>query len=141
MMTIEKYMKELVESKSEVEVDAKFHVDWLNGYRENWMSDEQWLLALFFCRLFRGFHHTPPIRKCGNRSICVNTRKAYFSTCDFDYLTKAVIMAHNWGVRMEVGASGPGMIKIQLWKRYKREGSVNERVPTIEEMVEKYKDY
>ena len=139
MMTLEKYMQEAKESKSEE--DVKTHIDWLNCYREEWMTDDQWLMSLFLCRLFNGFHHTPTIKQCGHNSICVNTRTAYFSNFDYDYLTKAVIMAHNWGVRIEIRGSGPGMFKLQLWKRHKRTGGMAERMPTIQDMVERYKDY
>lgn len=137
MMTLEKFYENF---KEEHKGDAH-SLSWLNGFREDWMSDEQWLCALFLNRLFKGFHHIhAPFREYG-KGLCINTSHAYFSTVDYDTLTKAVIMAHNWGVRMEILGSGPGMIKIALWKRYKREGRIAERHPTIEEAIEKYKDY
>jgi len=133
MKTLEKLYAEYESKESRIE--------WMNNYRLEWMSDDQWLCALFLDRLFGGFHHIhAPLREAG-RGICINTRTCYFSTFDYDLLTKAVIMAHNWGVRLEIGGSGPGMIKIALWKRSKREGHISERHPTIQEAVEKYKDY
>lgn len=61
MMTLEKYYEQAI--KGESDHDAKSHIDWLNSYRQEWMTDDQWLLALFLCRLFRGFHHSPEIKK------------------------------------------------------------------------------
>lgn len=133
MMTLRKFYSQ--------HEDNNKNIDWLNNYREEWMTDDQWLCALFLNRLFQGFHHIhTPFRENGD-GICINTRHSYFSTFDYDTLTKAVIMAHNWGVRLEVGGSGPGMIKISLWKRHKREGRIGERHPTIGEALERYKEY
>ncbi|MFD3283956.1 hypothetical protein ACE41O_12620 [Alteromonas macleodii] len=137
MMTLEKFYSEF----SEAHKDEPTATEWLNKYREEWMSDDQWLCALFLNRLFKGFHHIhAPFREFG-RGICINTRHSYFATFDYDTLTKAVIMAHNWGIRLEVGGSGPGMIKISITRRKVREGGMSLRHPTIQEAVEKYKDY
>ena len=140
-MTLEKFISETLSGKSDE--DKQSHLKWLSGYRDDWMTDDQWLLSLFLCRLFKGFHHCPEIKQsnCGVRSIVINTRTAYFANYDYDYLTKAVIMAHNWGVRISISGSGPGMFKMSLWKRHTREGDMCERMPTIDSMVEKYKDY
>ena len=141
MMTIEKYIENDMTGKSDE--DNASHLKWLNSYRDDWMTDDQWLLSLFLCRLFRGFHHCPEIKQsnCGTRNIVINTRTSYFANYDYDYLTKAVIMAHNWGVRLCISGSGPGMFKISLWKRHCRDGDISERIPTIEDMVDKYKDH
>lgn len=141
MMTLKKYYAETSKGKSDQ--DAKSHRRWLDSYRKGWMSDDQWLLALFVCRLFKGFHHAPDIKQknCGTSNISVNVKSCYFANYDYDYLTKMVIMAHNWGVRCCISGSGPGMFKISLWKRHKREGGVSERMPTIHDMVERYADY
>lgn len=141
MMTLEKYMAEHIEGKSDIDIESS--VNWLNSYRQDWMTDDQWLLSLFLCRLFAGFHHCPEIKQsnCGSRNIVINTRTAYFANYDYDYLTKMVIMAHNWGVRCNISGSGPGMFKISLWKRHKREGDISERMPTMQNMMEKYADF
>lgn len=137
MMTLEKFYNEFADSHE----SASTAMDWLNGHRQEWMDDDQWLCALFLSRLFNGFHHvTAPIREFG-RGVCINTRYGNLSTFDYDYLTKAVIMAHNWCIRLEIMGSGPGLIKLALWKRESREGRIHERHPTIKEAAEKYKDY
>lgn len=141
MMTLEKYMQNDLHGKSDD--DKASYLKWLNGYREDWMTDDQWLLSLFLCRLFKGFHHCPEIKQsnCGTRNIFINTRTSYFANYDYDYLTKAVIMSHNWGVRLCISGSGPGMFKMSLWKRHRRDGDISERIPTIESMVDKYKGH
>jgi len=115
--------------------------EWAEAHREEWMSDNQWLCYLFLHRLFKGFHHIPTAPKAHGSGIEINFRPGYFATYDFDYLTKLVIMAHNWGVRCDIAGSGPGMIKLVLHKRRLREGRMNERHPTIAEAIEKYKDF
>lgn len=131
MMTLEKFMSDFDESDNK----------WFSGYRKDWMSDDQWLCFLFLQRLFKGFHHIPTPPKPAGRGIEINFRPQYFATYDYDMLTKMVIMSHNWGVRVQVGGSGPAMIKITLHKRHKRSGCLSERIPRIEEMIKKYKDF
>lgn len=131
MMTIEKFYDE----------HSKGDVIWFETYRESWMSDDQWLLTLFLYRFFKGFHHIPTKIKPASRAIEINFRPSFFATFDYDYLTKLVVMAHNWGVRADISGSGPAMIKLKLWKRHKRDGSVSERHPTIEQAISQYKDF
>lgn len=135
-------MKTLNEVLTEMSDKGDSHFKWANSYREDWMTDDQWFMYLFLNRVFRGFHHIPGnVKQCGERSICINSRTSYMATYDYDYLTKLVIIAHNWGIRAAIVGSGPGMIKIQLWKRHARDGDISERIPTIQSMVEKYKDF
>lgn len=115
--------------------------DWVNSYRLDWMSDDQWLLYLFLNRFFKGFHHIPREPKPFGRGIEINFKPHCMANFDYDDLTKLVIMSHNWGVRVEIKGSGFGMIKLCLWKRHSREGDMYERIPTIDQMVEKYKDF
>lgn len=131
MMTIEKFFSDQSEDS----------IKWMNGHRLEWMTDDQWFCCLFLNRVFRGFHHVPGTPKENGRGIEMNSRTWYMATCDFDYLTKMVIMSHNWGVRVALMGSGPGMIKFTLHRRHKREGQIGERIETIQDMVEKYRDY
>lgn len=114
--------------------------EWMDSHRLEWMSDDQWFLYLFLHRMFKGFHHIPTTPKECGRGIEINFRPIYMATFDYDYLTRLVVMSHNWCVRSEVCGSGPGMIKIKLWKRMSRDGSVNQRHPTIAEVAEYYCD-
>jgi len=110
-------------------------------YRLDWQSDDQWLCHLFLQKLFLGFHHMPRDPKPYGCGIELNFKPNYMSNFDYDMLTRMVIIAHNWGIRCEIDGSGPGMIKLRPWKRHKRDGEMYQRMPTIHEMVEKYKDH
>lgn len=139
MMTIDKFIEEAQEGKSDR--DKESYLNFLNSYREDWMNDNQWLLCLFLCRLFRGFHHIPAKIKSAGRGVEINFRCHSFASFDFDDLTKLVVMSHNWGVRSNICGSGPAMVKLQLWKRHLRAGDISLRHPTIEQSVEKFKSY
>lgn len=67
--------------------------------------------------------------------LSVNVRSSGFSTWDFDQLTRLVIAAHDECVRVEVSPSNPKHIKITLWPRHGRNGSLSERHPTIEDAI------
>ncbi|MDA1378723.1 hypothetical protein PCI56_01190 [Plesiomonas shigelloides subsp. oncorhynchi] len=116
-------------------------LEWTKNHRLEWMDDNQWLLYLFLNRLFRGFHHVPAQPKPAGRGIEINFRPYCLSTFDYDHLTKLVIMSHNWCVRSQIAASGPGLVKLQLFKRSAREGDVSDRHPDMQQALEKYKDY
>ena len=77
---------------------------------------------------FRGFHHAPKIKMCGT-GIEASTSKP-MATFDFDTLTKLGIMSHDRCIRTEICPSGPGLLKLRLWKRA-REGLMHERHPNI----------
>lgn len=109
------------------------------AYRQPWMTDDQWQGALFLRDLFGGFHHVRGnIKDCG-RGVQLNTRSTHFATFDFDGLTRAVFMAHDRCMRLEIATSGPGMICLKLHKRHTREGRLMERHPTLEEAVDSWR--
>lgn len=99
---------------------------------------EQWALE-FFSEFFRGLHHVPGgrhrIRKWGT-GYCINYHPNDLSTFDFDGLTRLVLMSHRDCIRSEISGSGPGMIKLAIWKRKGREGRYFEKHPSIETAVE-----
>ena len=108
----------------------------MNGKRLDWMSDDQWECYQMLGDLFFGFHHvTGKLHKWGT-GIRLNTRNVdSFATFDFDRLTRAVVMAHDRMIRLEICPSGPGMLGITLFKRHAREGRMHQRHPTIEEAI------
>lgn len=107
----------------------------MEGYREEWMSDDQWECYKMLADIFLGFHHiTGKLHNYG-RGIALNTRSGSFATFDFADLTRAVIMAHDRMIRFAIEPSGPGMLKLVLHKRHKREGRMYERHPTIEQAI------
>jgi hypothetical protein len=130
MMTLDKFYS--TESQEDIE--------WFKKYRSDWMTDDQWLCHLFLSQLFLGFHHVGGTPKAHGSGIQINLREHRLATFDYDYLTKAVIMAHNWCVRFSIEGSGPGMIKLVLFKRGQRDGNMWHRHPTIDEAIKKYQD-
>ena len=107
-------------------------------YRAEWMSDDQWKCALMLADIFGGFHHVyNPIKPFGY-GIETNVHGS-LPTFDSDTLTRAVILAHDRIVRFEVRSSGPGMVRLCLWKRHKRDGSMFERHPTMEQALAAYR--
>jgi hypothetical protein len=95
----------------------------------------------FFAILFRGEHHIPRsgVKPMGDQGWCVN----YYgdlATFDFDSLTRFVFLAHDLCVRASVLSSGPRMVKLAIWKRSKREGSMFERHPTIESALASWRE-
>jgi hypothetical protein len=114
--------------------------DWHRKNLFAWMSDDQFECVKILEELYRGYHHM----KCRNVKDW-GTGIAYshygeLSTFDFDHLTRLVKMAHDRCVRVTIGPSGPGMIRIMMHKRHKRDGCMSERHPTWEQVTEKYKE-
>lgn len=110
------------------------HDDLGKFYRKRWMNDDQWECALLLCDLMRGFHHVPKEIKPFGYGIATSIYSG-ISTFDFDLLTRAVFLAHDRCIRLEILSSGPGMLKLALHRRHKREGYISERHPTIEQAL------
>jgi len=82
---------------------------------------------------YRGIHHVRKIKKQSATRWEVSMPDG-ISTFDFDTLTRLVIAAHKYAVRVSIHASGPRLVKIVLCAR-KRQGDIYERHPTIEEAI------
>jgi hypothetical protein len=107
-----------------------------NEYR--WMTPEQFECLEFLSALFFGMHHIHGIiRPLGKSGITINARNCsnLFGTVDYNGLTRAVIMAHDRCIRFSIEPSGPRMLCLSISKRNKREGSLFERHPTIEQAI------
>ena len=110
----------------------------MNSYRKDWMTDDQWECYQMLADIFLGFHHIQGKLHEWGRGIKLNTTYTNsLATFDFDGLTRAVIMAHDRMIRMEIVPSGPGMLGIVLHKRHKREGRMSEYHPTIETAIKR----
>lgn len=90
----------------------------------------------FFSIFYRGKHHIPrsKIKPYGS-GWCVNY-SGDLSTFDGNMLTRLVFLAHDMCFRASIHPSGPGRIKIAVWKRDGRIGRMYERHPTINEALE-----
>ncbi|MEM9584816.1 MAG: hypothetical protein AAGA08_17020 [Pseudomonadota bacterium] len=108
-------------------------------YRLDWMTDDQWACTVLLARLFRGFHHmnSTRVKDMGQTGVAYNYY-GELASFDFDGLTRLLLMGHEECIRVCIGPSGPGMIKIILHKRHKREGRLYERHPTIHDALEEF---
>ena len=70
--------------------------------------------------------------------IVINWRHP-LSNWDFDNLTRLVLECHERLVRIDLTGSAPGYIRMIFHQRKLREGNMSERMPTIEEMIERRK--
>lgn len=93
----------------------------------------------FFGELFYGKHHIPGDIKEFGYGWQLNCRTS-LATTDYNNLTRLVLLCHRDAIRAEINPSGPGMIKICIWKR-KREGTLINSHPTIEQAIESFKNY
>ena len=109
-------------------------------YRESWMSDDQWECAQMIADISQGWHHvTGKIIEWG-RGIKYSCHASRLATFDYEGLTRAVIMAHDRCIRLELAASSPGRVGLCLWKRHTRTGDRMSRHPTIHEAVAQWHD-
>ncbi len=107
------------------------------------LSVTDWLAASFeeraerlLDKVYRGIHHCGPIKK-EPRQWTTN-HYGQISTYDFDELTRLVLAAHEYCIRVSIQSSGPRMVKIVLHPRTCREGDVYDRHPTIEEAIKRF---
>ena len=87
----------------------------------------------FFSLYYGGEHHFPnKIKECGHGWSMVHNSD--FATYDFNNLTKLVLMAHRYAIRVELKTVGFNKIRIAIWQRV-RDGKIYERHPTIEDAI------
>lgn len=85
---------------------------------------------------YGGEHHVPgTLREYSGGAYYEINVLHRLSTCDFDTLTRLVVGCHQVCVRMEILASGPGLLKLRFHNRTTREGAMCDRHPTMETAV------
>lgn len=111
------------------------------GVHPSWMNDDQQECHEMLADLFRGYHHiNGKVKPAGGTGIEHNTVVTnHFATYDFDFLTTAVLMAHDRAIRFEVTPSGPRMLRFFLHKR-QRDGLMHERHPTIQDAIKTHNE-
>lgn len=70
-------------------------------------------------------------------SICF---RCNVSTFDFDLLTRLVFLAHDLLIRVDLEGASTRYFRLMLSVRHKRQGEVNERHPTIEGALAKWRE-
>lgn len=98
-------------------------------------TDDQLLASYALCIVQKGYHHLGKIKADGRTGV-VSSIYGNASTFDYDTLTRIVLVAHQMGVRMSVGSSGPRMIKLTAHARHssdETEGELSfaERHPSL----------
>lgn len=88
----------------------------------------------FFAELFGGEHHIPKGLREWGIGWAVTTSASRFATFDFNDLTRAVFLAHDRCLRLEVNPGGPRRVTIAIHQRV-REGGMSQRHPTLEAAV------
>lgn len=89
----------------------------------------------FFSEIYFGKHHLPSrIKSYGPTSWSI-IHHGDLSTFDFDTLTRLVFLAHDRCCRISIEQGGIHSVKIIVWERKKRTGSMFERHPTIEDAL------
>lgn len=108
-------------------------------YRKSWMTEAQWACWQFAADLMGGFHHIHGKPKpCGD-GIEFNDLGSGWSTFDADRLTRAVIMAHDRCMRVQISPCNMQYLCISVHKRKGRDGRMHERHPTIEDALGPYR--
>ena len=79
-----------------------------------------------------GDHHLPKVNYWGV-GIEINF-SGDLSTWDFSRLTQLVLIAHRYSIRIEIGSSGPGRVKVIAHRR-KEAGTQSQRHPSIGELI------
>lgn len=112
--------------------------EWEDSYREDWMTDDQFECYQLLADIAGGFNHLHGRVKNSGCGIRINTESLInnMATFDFDGLTRAVVMAHDRMIRLQISASCQGMLAFTAHKRKSRSGRMHHRHPTIEQAIQ-----
>jgi len=100
------------------------------------MSELGALVAHFWDVVLHGFHHFVPSGQVdwANAHFVEVKLRGSFATFDFDYLTRIVIAAHDYALRVEISPCNFQLLTFRFHLR-QRAGRMPERHPTIAEAV------
>lgn len=104
-----------------------------------WMTDDQEECYQLLADLYQGAHHLGGVVKEWGTGVQLNTSRD-FSTFDFNLMTVLVVLAHDRMIRAEITHSGPGLVRVCLWKRKSRGGRMYERHPTLESHIQQIRE-
>lgn len=108
---------------------------------EEWTEDQRGLLA-FLAGVMGGEHHVSgkpkPLGRGFHSGIYISLPDSGFATYDFNLLTRLVIRAHDFKIRVQLKGSSPGRIGLMLHQRHERDGPMYARHPGILEAIQKH---
>lgn len=90
--------------------------------------------------VFGGDHHLENISYVAQNGIKMNVYSGSMATFDNSYLTRLLFACHDACVRLQIVQGGPYRFGLMLHKRHKREGSLYERHPTIEQALADWRE-
>lgn len=97
-------------------------------------TDDHLRIVDLMYHLFKGLHHAPyKVQFINGHDGDGAVFSVYgdLSTIDDDKLTRLVIMAHTYCIRVTIKSSGPRMVKLMLWCRQTRVGSITALHPQL----------
>lgn len=102
-----------------------------------WPTFEERAKAML-SRVYQGLHHVQSLRVLSPSQVtCLHYGD--LSTYDWDRLTRLVLAAHEYCIRVSISQGGPRTVRITLTPRINRDGCpMSERHPTIHEAIERY---
>ena len=113
--------------------------DYIRRYVEPEISEFGVAVADFLDAFYGGIHHlaTTTLRKMEWKAQDYIAMCVYggLSTCDFDELTRLVILAHDRCIRVEVEAAAPKYLRLIFYKRRREPSAPARHHPTLEEAV------
>ncbi len=88
-------------------------------------------------RVFGGLHHITSLKKSRFEWSCLCYGD--LSTYDWDLLTRLVLGAHEYCLRVSVCQGGPRSVKVLIHPRINRDGCpMSERHPSIHQAIERW---
>lgn len=110
--------------------------EYINSYREGWMSDDQFECYKFIADIMGGFNHTfGKVSPSGDGIEFISSLENSFATYDYDEMTVAVILAYDRCIRFSIEPYGRKSPRMVAHKRHKREGDISEKIPTLESQI------
>lgn len=90
-------------------------------------------------RVFQGMHHVYSLKKEKRHWTCIH--HGDLSSFDASYLTRLVLAAHEYCLRVWISGGGPRALKVWVGERINRDGDLYERHPTIETALENWNSH
>lgn len=86
-------------------------------------------------RAYGGLHHLPSPLKTLQGAVTY-LHYGDLSTVDWDTLTRLVLGAHEYLLRVSISQGGPQSVRVTVSGRVNRDGTFYEKHPTIEQAIE-----